>query len=368
MNQVIEPNAGYTREANKLAEQTVSGKTILKVEGLKKFFPIKAGVFKRVVGNVKAVNDVSFFLREGETLGLVGESGCGKTTTGRCIPRLIEPTAGSIQYNLGGEMVEITKLDREELKQVRQEIQVIFQDPFSSLNPRMTVGEIIGEPLKVNKVCSASERDERVRELLRRVNLTTDMINRYPHEFSGGQRQRISVARALALNTKVVICDESVSALDVSVQAQILNMLKELQREMGLSYLFIAHDLNVVEHISHRVAVMYLGRIVEMAESGPLYDKPLHPYTEALLSAIPTGDPLLRKKRIHLHGSVPDSSNPPPGCNFHPRCSYATEVCKVETPQLVEMRNQPGRFVACHRTEELRLLGYTELRDRASGE
>lgn len=351
---------------SKLADNRGSKRVLLEVEGLKKYFPVKAGLLRKVVGHVRAVDDVSFFLREGETLGLVGESGCGKTTTGRCIPRLIEPTAGTVKYNLNGEFVDVAKADPDKLKEIRQEIQVIFQDPHSSLNPRMTVGEIIGEPMKVNKICPPDERVDRVRDLLRQVNLSPDMINRYPHEFSGGQRQRISVARALSLNAKLIICDESVSALDVSVQAQIINMLRELQEEMGLSYLFIAHDLNVVEHISHRVAVMYLGRIVEMAESEALYSKPKHPYTEALLSAIPTGDPLYKKKRIHLSGSVPDASNPPTGCNFHPRCRYATDLCRAEVPQLTELKNQPGRYVACHHAADLDLLGYEELQGRVN--
>jgi len=334
---------------------------ILRVSGLKKYFPIKRGFFKRVVGHVKAVDDVTFHLHSRETLGLVGESGCGKTTTGRCIPRLIEPTAGTVEYLLGERFVDVAQAERDTLAAIRREVQVVFQDPFSSLNPRMTVGDIIGEPLKVNRVCGRTERIDRVRDLLRRVNLSTDMINRYPHEFSGGQRQRISVARSLALDTKVIICDEAVSALDVSVQAQIINMLKRLQGEMGLGYLFIAHDLNVVEHISHRVAVMYLGRIAEMSETKALYQQPFHPYTEALLSAIPTGDPDVQKQRIFLRGGVPDVSNPPPGCNFHTRCHYAQDICSREVPKLVEKKGSPGRFVACHRAEELELLGYDAL-------
>lgn len=347
-----------------MAEGMASKPVLLEVEGLQKHFPVKAGLLRKVVGHVRAVDGVSFFLREGETLGLVGESGCGKTTTGRCIPRLIEPTAGTIRYNLKGERVDIVSADRDRLKEIRREIQVIFQDPHSSLNPRMSVGEIIAEPMKVNKTCPPGERVDRVRELLRQVKLSPDMINRYPHEFSGGQRQRISVARALSLNPKLIICDESVSALDVSVQAQIINMLRELQEELGLSYLFISHDLNVVEHISHRVAVMYLGRIVEMAESSALYSRPLHPYTEALLSAIPSGDPRYKKKRIHLVGSVPDAVNPPSGCNFHTRCRYATDICRAQVPELKELEGHPGRFVACHHASELELLGHEALQAR----
>lgn len=344
-----------------MPQQSSHDDVILKVQGLKKYFPRRRGLLKKIVGYVKAVDDVNFFLKAGETLSLVGESGCGKTTTGRCIPRLIEPTSGSIEYRLNNEWVNVAQASPDTLASLRREVQIVFQDPFSSLNPRMTVGEIVGEPLKVNRICGREERVERVRDLLRRVNLSTDMINRYPHEFSGGQRQRISVARSLALDTKVLICDEAVSALDVSVQAQVINMLKRLQREMQLSYLFIAHDLNVVEHISHRVAVMYLGKIVEMSATKALYHKPYHPYTEALLSAIPTGDPEVKKTRIFLRGGVPDVANPPTGCNFHTRCQYAEDYCARSIPQLKEIPEEPGRYVACHRAHELSLAGYDDL-------
>ena len=343
-----------------MTEQTAAKENLLvEVRHLKKYFPIRRGFLRRTVGNVRAVDDVSFFIREGETLGLVGESGCGKTTTGRTLLRAIEPTDGEIRFkdrNMG--WVDVRALDKAELKQIRQNMQMIFQDPYSSLNPRMTLLQIVGEPLLVNKVAHGKELEERVAELLRVVGLRPEYMVRYPHAFSGGQRQRIGVARALALNPQFIVCDEPVSALDVSIQAQILNLLQDLQAQFHLTYLFVAHDLSVVEHISDRVAVMYVGKLVEMAETEELFLNPLHPYTEALLSAVPKPDPRFRSKRIVLEGDVADPANPPKGCYFNPRCRYAADICRQETPQLREVR--PDHFVSCHRAEELSLAGVVE--------
>lgn len=340
-----------------MAEKMSSGKMLLQVNNLKKHFPIQKGFFAtKIIGYVKAVDDVSFYIREGETLGLVGESGCGKTTTGRLILRAYDPTAGEVWFNdrnLG--RVNIPTLNKPQLAQLRQNMQLIFQDPYSSLNPRMTLLEIVGEPLYVNKIAQGKEMKDRVAELLKVVGLRPEYMARYPHAFSGGQRQRIGVARALALNPQLVICDEPVSALDVSIQAQILNLLKDLQTQFGLTYLFISHDLSVVEHISDRVAVMYVGKLVESAATEELYTNPRHPYTEALLSAVPKPDPRLRTEPIVLPGEVADPANPPSGCYFHPRCQYKIERCAVEEPQLREIA--PDHFVSCHRTEELRLVG-----------
>jgi peptide/nickel transport system ATP-binding protein len=320
-------------------------------------FPIKKGFFaSKTVGYIKAVDDVSFYIREGETLGLVGESGCGKTTTGRLILRAYNPTSGEVWFNdrkLG--RVNIAALDKQQLSQLRQNMQLIFQDPYSSLNPRMTLLEIVGEPLYVNNVAQGSEMKDRVAELLRVVGLRPEYMGRYPHAFSGGQRQRIGVARALALNPQLVICDEPVSALDVSVQAQILNLLQELQEKFGLTYLFISHDLSVVEHISNRVAVMYVGKLVEHAATDELFVNPKHPYTEALLSAVPKPDPRIRTEPMLLPGEVADPSNTPSGCYFHPRCQYKIDKCSTEEPALREIT--PDHFVSCHRAEELRLTG-----------
>jgi len=328
---------------------------LLEVKNLKKYFPIQRGLLRQVVGHVRAVDDVSFFIRQGETLGLVGESGCGKTTTGRLILRAMEPTAGEIYFRLNGEMVNLTKVPRREMKPYRREMQIIFQDPFSSLNPRMTVMEIVAEPLMIHKVVQGDELKSRVRELLECVGLKVQHMNRYPYAFSGGQRQRIGIARALALNPKFIVCDEPVSALDVSIQAQVLNLLHDLQKSLGLTYLFISHDLSVVEHISDRVAVMYLGGIVELAPSQLLYTNPRHPYTEALLSAVPTSDPDRKVKRILLPGDVPNPSDPPPGCKFHPRCHYAQDICRTEQPPWREV--SPEHWAACHLTDDLRLAG-----------
>lgn len=320
-------------------------------------FPIRKGLMRRTVGWVRAVDDVSFLIHAGETLGLVGESGCGKTTVGRSVLRLYEPTAGAVRYRLNGEPVDLLKLDTQSMRAARRHLQIIFQDPFSSLDPRMSVRDLVAEPLRINRIGSRSQQTERVAELLEKVGLNTAHMNRYPHEFSGGQRQRIGIARALALNPRLIICDEPVSALDVSVQAQVLNLLMDLQHEFDLTYLFIAHDLSVVEYISDRVAVMYLGKIVEVAEAGAIYQSPKHPYTEALLSAIPIPDPRAKKQRKVLQGSVPDPSNPPSGCNFHTRCPYAQDICRAEEPPLVQVAGEPERYAACHFVAELELAG-----------
>ncbi len=333
-----------------------NGAPLLDVRGLRKFFPIQKGFLRRVVGHVRAVDDVSFAVRKGETLSLVGESGCGKTTTARCILRALAPTAGEIRFRAGdGAVVDVARLSKRQLRPLRRQMQMIFQDPFSSLNPRRTLLDIVAEPLVANGLGTRRERIDRVAELLPLVGLRPEYMRRYPHAFSGGQRQRVGIARALALNPSLVVADEPVSALDVSVQAQILNLMLDLQAQLGLTYLFVAHDLSVVKHVSDRVAVMYVGRIVEVAETQALFTAPLHPYTEALLSAVPKPDPRLRARRIVLEGEVADAAHPPAGCYFHPRCPYAVERCRVETPALAEAR--PGHLVSCHRAGELTLRG-----------
>ena len=320
----------------------MAAETLLEVNNLKKYFPIKGGVFSQTIGYVYAVDDVSFTVDKGETLGLVGESGCGKSTTGRSILRLIEPTDGKIYF----EGQDVTALDKNAMRSLRREMQIIFQDPYASLNPRMTVGSIVGEPLEIHKIARGSEKTERVASLLHKVGLRAEDMRKYPHEFSGGQRQRIGIARAIALNPKLIVCDEPVSALDVSIQAQVINLLEDLQEEFGLSYLFIAHNLNVVEHISDRVAVMYLGQIVELASDTDLYNDPQHPYTEALLSAVPIPDPTITKKRIILEGDVPSPIDPPSGCHFHTRCMYKEKICEEEAPEFKHIGS--GHWVACH--------------------
>ena len=333
-----------------------SPESLLEVNALKKYFPIQRGFLKRVVGNVKAVDDVSFNVKQGETVSLVGESGCGKTTTGRCILRAIDPSSGEVWYQdptLG--RVDITKLDKEQVSIVRRSIRMIFQDPYASLNPRMTLQEIVGAPLRAMGILHGKEIEDRVAEMLTLVGLRPEYMRRYPHAFSGGQRQRIGLARALAPSPKFVVCDEPVSALDVSVQAQILNLLKEMQDKMGLTYLFVAHDLSVVAHISDRVAVMYVGKLVELASSAEIFSHPKHPYTEALMSAIPLPDPRPRQKRILLAGEIANPANPPSGCYFHPRCKYAKEICTTTEPPLEEVT--PAHFVKCHRARELSLVG-----------
>lgn len=331
---------------------------LLQVDDLKVYFPIRKGFLRRTAGFVKAVDGVSFFIREGETLGLVGESGCGKTTVGRSIVRLVEPTAGSVNFNRKGTMDNILEYERSAMKEIRKEIQIIFQDPYSSLDPRMPVRDIITQPLDIHQIGTRRERTEQAKELMERVGLSAYHMNRYPHQFSGGQRQRLGIARALTLNPKLIVCDEPVSALDVSVQAQVLNMLEDLQDEFGLTYLFVAHDLGVVEHISDRIMVMYLGKIVEIAPAETIYLEPAHPYTEALLGSIPSGDPRSDRKRRPLGGTVPDPSNPPVGCNFNTRCPYATDLCHREEPELKLRTGSEEQYVACHYAADLNLRSF----------
>ncbi|HET6280871.1 MAG TPA: oligopeptide/dipeptide ABC transporter ATP-binding protein [Polyangia bacterium] len=329
---------------------------LLEVKGLQKLFPIRKGFLRRQVGAVRAVDDVSFHVNRGETLSLVGESGCGKTTTSRCILRALVPTAGDIMFRTGsGTVLNVARLGKSELRPLRRQMQMIFQDPFSSLNPRRTLYDIVAEPLVANDIGTHKERTDRVAELLRMVGLRPEYIRRYPHAFSGGQRQRIGIARALALSPSLIVADEPVSALDVSVQAQVLNLMLELQSRLGLTYLFVGHDLSVVKHVSDRVAVMYVGQIVEMTATMPLFTAPRHPYTEALLSAVPKPDPRERGNRIILRGEVADPAHPPSGCYFHPRCAYAQDICKNEKPVLEEIA--PGHLVRCHRARELTLRG-----------
>ena len=329
---------------------------LLEIKNLRKFFPIQKGFFRRVVGNVRAVDDVSFVIREGETLGLVGESGCGKTTTSRCILRAMAPTAGQMLFRTReGQVVDLAPLTRAQLKPLRSQMQMIFQDPFGSLNPRMTLFDIVGEPLLVNGVTNRRERTEQVADMLRLVGLRPEFMQRFPHAFSGGQRQRIGIARALAPHPRLVVADEPVSALDVSVQAQVLNLLLDLQEQLHLTYLFVAHNLSVVKHICDRVAVMYVGKLVETAKTHEIFNNPKHPYTAALMAAVPVSDPRVHIGDVELKGEVPSPANPPSGCYFHPRCTFAVDRCRTEAPALRELA--PEHFVSCHRAEELHLPG-----------
>ncbi len=330
---------------------------LLEVRNLRKYFPIQKGFLRRTVGYVRAVDDVSFAINEGETLGLVGESGCGKTTAARCILRAYLPTAGQILYRTaGGQVMDLARLSRRELQPLRSQIQMIFQDPYGSLNPRMTIFDIVGEPLLVNGMRNRKEREERVAELLRLVGLRPEFMQRFPHAFSGGQRQRIGIARALATHPRLVVADEPVSALDVSVQAQTLNLLLDLQQRLHLTYLFVSHNLSVVKHICDRVAVMYVGKLVEVAPTSALFARPRHPYTAALMAAVPVPDPRVKSGNVELKGDVPSPANPPSGCYFHPRCAFAVERCKVEAPALRPIGGD-GHQVACHLADELALAG-----------
>jgi peptide/nickel transport system ATP-binding protein len=328
---------------------------LLEIRGLKKHFPIEKGLLRKVIGQVRAVDGVDLVIREGETLGLVGESGCGKTTLGNCVLRAIAPTAGNILFNTDGQVVDLAGLDRRALRPYRKHIQMVFQDPYSSLDPRKTVFDIIAEPLVVNNVVKGNNLETRVRDMAEAVGLNYRYLKRYPHAFSGGQRQRIGIARALVLNPELIVCDEPVSALDVSIQAQILNLLQDLQKQFHLTYLFVAHDLSVVEHISDEIAVMYVGKLVERAETAELFAHPYHPYTEALLSAVPRPDPDRPLKEIPLAGEVPSPANPPSGCYFHPRCRYAQPVCSQTAPPLVSVTGT--HLAACHFAGQLNLLG-----------
>jgi len=352
-------NPSETTSTGQITNSLMRNDAMLEVQDLKMHFPLRSGFFRRAINYVKAVDGVNLFIRPGETLGLVGESGCGKTTTGRSIIRVYKPVGGRILYRReNGNVVDLAPMNDQELRPYHREIRLIFQDPYSSLNPRMPVVDLVGEPMKVNKVAKGQELEDRVADLLRRVGLRPEYMRRYPHAFSGGERQRIGIARALSLDPRLVICDEAVSALDVSVRAQILNLLEDLQEEFHLTYLFIAHDLSVVEYICDRVAVMYVGKLVELASTDELFAQPQHPYTEALLSAVPNPDPLVRdrKQRIVLEGEVPDPANPPTGCYFHPRCQYSDgSRCVNETPGLRETSSL--HFVACHYAEELSLRG-----------
>jgi peptide/nickel transport system ATP-binding protein len=340
-----------------MTKTSSNGQILLEVKNLKKYFPIRQGFLRKVVGHVRAVDDVSFTINEGETLGLVGESGCGKTTTARCLLRALDPTEGHIFFRTqSDEVVDLATLPNSEVRSLRREMQMIFQDPFASLNPRMNLLDIVGEPmLVIDGVKSRQERTERVAELLRLVGLRPEYMQRYPHAFSGGQRQRIVIARALALHPRLVVADEPVSALDVSVQAQVLNLLLELQNELQLTYLFVAHDLSVVKHVTDRVTVMYVGKIVETAPTDELFYHPRHPYTAALMSAVPVPDPRVRSRMIPLEGDVPSPANPPSGCYFHPRCPYVVDVCRTQPPALEEI--SPNHYVSCFRASELQLAG-----------
>ena len=329
---------------------------ILDAKGVNKYFPITSSFLKRHVGDVYAVDNVDVYVREGETLGIVGESGCGKTTLGRTILRAIQPTEGVCNFvNRNGQTVDVFKLDSKGLREARRDMQMIFQDPYASLNPRMIIKDIIGEPLKYNSDMTPAQITDRVKELLSLVGLNPRHLERYPHAFSGGQRQRVGIARALATTPRFVVCDEAVSALDVSVQAQVINLLQKLQEQLNLSYMFISHDLSVIQHISDRVGVMYVGKMVELATSEEIFRRPLHPYTEALLSAKPIADPRIKRQKIMLEGETPNPANPPSGCYFHPRCRYCTDICKEQRPEYREL--EPGHFVACHRADELQLEG-----------
>lgn len=345
-----------TGEQAQSVKQQGERKLLLEVNDLKMHFPIRKGFFKRTVGHVKAVDGVSFAISRGDTFGLVGESGCGKSTTGRCIVRLLDPTDGEIIYHRQkGGPTPIAHLSPKEMRPFRRDMQIMFQDPYASLNPRLTLKHIVGEPLVINNICRGKELEDRVAQLLRSVGLSPEYMNRYPHAFSGGQRQRIGLARALALNPEFIVADEPVSALDVSVQAQVLNLIEDLQEQFDLTYLFIAHNMSVIKHVCDHVAVMYVGKIVEVSETKELFNNPLHPYTEALLSAIPKPDPRSKRSRIILEGDVPNPANPPSGCHFHPRCRYAQKVCAQEAPPLREIA--PGHMTSCHFAEELQLTG-----------
>ena len=344
--------------------KTIAAETILEVQDLKQYFPIKAGLLKQTVGHVKAVDGVSFYVSAGETIGLVGESGSGKTTIGRCIVRLYQPTDGSIHFRAAQGLVDIARLNKSELQPIRRDIQMLFQDPNSSLNSRMRVGDIIAEPLEIHAIGTRDERRARVEDLLEHVGLGAEMYNRFPHQLSGGQRQRVGVARALSIEPRLVVCDEPVSALDVSVQAQVLNLLADLQEELGLTYIFIAHDLSVVEYISDRVMVMYLGKLMETAPTKKIFERPTHPYTEALLNSIPKRVRGRHRKRFVLTGDIPSPVNPPSGCVFHTRCRYAVDVCRREVPPLRPLPHDPASSVACHLAEEISLQPYYSADER----